>query len=141
MYVYLLNITNPKYTEKLRGKFPPPSQNNVLVCNQNILLILYHISPRPVTFLKVIDAPVEVPNIFYHTVSFKLINFSFQIFLLFVPEMSASFTSYIVSYLHCSGFVSCTRCILVFFLGFKKHKHFSSNHGLCCFNSCKPNSF
>ena len=30
------------------------------------------------------------------TVSFKLLNFSFQICLLFVPKMSASITSYIV---------------------------------------------
>jgi len=36
------------------------------------------------TFLKVTDAPIQVPNIFYHTFSFKFLNFSFQIFLLFV---------------------------------------------------------
>jgi len=45
--------------------------------------------------VKVIDVPVQVPNIFYFTVSFKFLIFGFQIFL-FVPEMSASFTPYIV---------------------------------------------
>jgi hypothetical protein len=38
------------------------------------------------------DASIQVSCIFYRTVSFKLINFGFQIFLLFVPEMSTSFT-------------------------------------------------
>jgi hypothetical protein len=43
-----------------------------------------------------VDATIQVPNIFYLTVSFKFLNFSIQIFLLFVPEMSASFTSHTV---------------------------------------------
>ena len=51
---------------------------------------------RLITFLKFIDAPIQVPNLFYLTVKFKFLNFSLQIFLLFVPEMSANFTSYIV---------------------------------------------
>jgi hypothetical protein len=46
--------------------------------------------------IKIIDAPIQVSNIFDHTVNVKLINFRFQIFLLFIPEMSASFTSYTV---------------------------------------------
>ena len=46
--------------------------------------------------LKVTDAPVQVPYIFNLAVSFKILNSGFQIGLLFVPEMSASFTSYIV---------------------------------------------
>jgi len=73
-----------------------PIQNTVGVCNQITLLILYYVSSRLVTLLEVIDAPIQVPNIFYLTVSFKSPNSSFQIFLLFVPEMSASITSYIV---------------------------------------------
>ena len=75
---------------------PPTSQNTVGVCNQITLLILYHISSRLVTLLQVTDAPKQVFDIFYLTLSFKLINFSFQTFLLFVPEMSTTFTSYIV---------------------------------------------
>ena len=65
-------------------------------CNQITLLIIYYNSSRLVTLLKVIDAPIQVPNIFYLTVRLKFLNFSFQICLLFVPEMSASITSYIV---------------------------------------------
>ena len=38
---------------------------------------------------------MQVPYIFNLTVSFKILNFGFQIGLLFVLEMSASFTSYI----------------------------------------------
>ena len=66
------------------------------VFNQITLLVLYYISSRLVTFLKVIDSPIQVSDIFYLTVSFKFINFCFQVFLLFVPELSISFTSYIV---------------------------------------------
>jgi len=74
----------------------PPSQNIVGACNQATLLVLYSVSSRLVTLLKLIDAPIKVPNIFDLRVCFKFINFSFQIFLLFVPEMSTSFTSYSV---------------------------------------------
>jgi hypothetical protein len=49
-----------------------------------------------VNILKIVDAPIQISDIVDFTVSFKFINFSFQIFHLFVPEMSASFTSYIV---------------------------------------------
>jgi len=31
-----------------------------------------------------------------------------------------------------------THCILACFLWSKKPKHSSSNHGLCCFSSCRP---
>jgi len=75
---------------------PPPIQNTVEICNQITLLILYYISSRLLTLLKVIVVSVKDSDIFYPTVSFKFINFSFQIFLLFVPEMSSSFTSDVV---------------------------------------------
>jgi len=67
---------------------PPPSQNTVVICNQINLLIPYYISCRLVT-LKITDVPIQVSDIFDHTVSFKFI-FSFQIFLPFVPEMYAA---------------------------------------------------
>ena len=51
---------------------PPLSQNTVGVYNQITLLILYYISSRLVNLLKVTDAHIQVPNIFYLTVSFKL---------------------------------------------------------------------
>jgi len=65
------------------------------VCNQITFLPFYYISSQFVTLLKFFDAAIQTPSIFYLTVSFKFLNFSFQISLLFVPEMSASFTSYI----------------------------------------------
>ena len=73
-----------------------PTQNTVGICNQITLLVLYNISSRLVILLKIIDAPIQIPNIFYLTISSKILNFSFQIFLIFVPQMSASITSYIV---------------------------------------------
>jgi len=117
----------------------PPSQNTVGVCNQITLLVLYHNSSRLVTLLKIIDALIQIPNTFYVTVSFKFLNFSFQIFLLFVPEMSTSFTFFILSTL--LWLESCIHCILACFLWSKKPKHSSTNHGLCCFNSWRPRLF
>ena len=84
------------YILQLGEIVPPPSQNTVGVCNQITILILYYISSRLLTLLKAIDSPIKVPNIFDLTVGFKFLNFSCQICLLFVPEMSASFTSYVV---------------------------------------------
>ena len=66
------------------------------VCHQVTVLILHYITSRLLPLLKVIDAPIEVPNVLNLTVSFKFLNFSSQICLLFVPEMFTNFTSYIV---------------------------------------------
>ena len=96
MYFCLPDIINPMYIQYLGEIVPPPSQNTVGVCNQITVVILHCISSRLVTLLEVIDAPLQVPNIFDLTVSFKFLNLSFQICLLFVPEMSASITSHIV---------------------------------------------
>jgi len=69
---------------------PPPNQNTLEVCNQINLLIFNYINYRLVTLLKVIDAPTEVRNIFYLTVSFQFLSFS-QIFLfLFLKCLLAS---------------------------------------------------
>jgi len=70
------------------------------VCNQITFVILHYISSRLVTLLKEIDAPIQVPNIFSLSVSFTFLNFSFQICLLYVPEMSASIASYIVQIIY-----------------------------------------
>ena len=56
------------------------------VCNQIPLLVLYYTSSRLVPLLEVINAP----DIVDLTVSFKFLNFSFQICLLFDPEMSTT---------------------------------------------------
>jgi hypothetical protein len=76
---------------------PPTGQYIVGVCNQITLLICYYINPRLVTLLKVSDATVQVSDILDITFSFKVMNFSFQIFILLVPEMSTSFRFYILS--------------------------------------------
>jgi len=84
------------YIEQLRDMFSPPSYNTLVVCKHIILLIPYYISFRLVTFLKIIGFLIQISDIFYFSVTFRFIILSFQIFLLFVREMSASFTSYIV---------------------------------------------
>jgi len=84
------------YIQQLREMVPPPSQTTVGVCNQITLPILYYISSRLVTILKVIDAPKQVPVIFDRIVTFKLTNFSFQIFVIYVAEMSTNFRSQFV---------------------------------------------
>jgi len=77
----------------------PPSQNTVAVSNQ-ITLILYYFSSGPVTLLIITDVTIKVSDICDLTVIFNFINCSFHIFLIFVPEMSASFTSYNVCLCH-----------------------------------------
>jgi hypothetical protein len=46
-----------------------------------------------VTFLKFISASVQISNIFIFIVSFKLINFVFQIFPFLDPKCSSGFMS------------------------------------------------
>ena len=71
------------YIEQLREMIPQPSQYTVGVCKQINLIIIYYISSRLTTLIKIIDAPIQVSDIFHLTVSFKFIYFIFQIFLLF----------------------------------------------------------
>jgi len=84
------------YIQLLGEMVPPPSQGTVRVCNEITLLILYYTNSRLITVFKVTDIPIQVSDVFLLTVSFKFINFSFQIFLMFVPEMCSNFMSYIV---------------------------------------------
>jgi len=77
----------------------PHSQNTVAVSYQ-ITLILYYISSQLVTLLKIIDAHIQASDICDLIDSLKFINCSFQIFLVFVPEMSTGFTSYNASLCH-----------------------------------------
>ena len=70
------------------------------VCNQLYFLVLYYNRSRLVSLLEFIKAPIQVPDIVDLTLSFKFLNFSFQICLHFVPKMSASFTSYIVQIIY-----------------------------------------
>ena len=77
VYFCLPSINYPMYIQYLGEIVPPPSQNTVGVCNQITFVILHYISSRLVTLLKVINAPIQAPNIFYLTVSFKFLKFSF----------------------------------------------------------------
>ena len=69
-------------------------------------------------------------------VSYKFLKFSFQLFFPFVPEMSVSFMPYMIQ------IICIVLAWIIYPLHFslllliKKPKHSSSNHGLCCFNSC-----
>jgi len=58
---------------------PSTNQNTVTICNQITLLILYYITFKLVTLFKVIDAPIQVPNIFNLTVTFKFLNFGYKL--------------------------------------------------------------
>ena len=88
------------YIQYLGEIFPPPRHNAVGVCNQVNFLILYYPSFRLIPLLHVINAPIQVPDIVYLTVCFQFLNFSSQICLLFVPEMSASIPSYLVQIIY-----------------------------------------
>ena len=59
------------YIEKLREMVPPLNQNTVAVSKQITLLILYSMNSRLVTILKIIDATIQVSDIFDLTVGFK----------------------------------------------------------------------
>jgi hypothetical protein len=51
----------------------PPNQDTVGICKQITLLIISYVSSRLVTLLKVTDAPIQIPNIFYLTISLCLV--------------------------------------------------------------------
>jgi hypothetical protein len=131
MYFSLPKVINPMYIQKLREMVPSPSQSTVEVCNPYILLTLYYTSSRLVKLLKIFEATVRVPDIFYLTVSLKLINFSFQIFLLFSLKclLASCVTLFRLSMLLWFG--SSNHCILACVLRSKNLEHSSSNHGLC----------
>ena len=141
MYSHLPNIINPMYIQYLGEIFLPRSQSTMGVCNQSIFVILHYISSRLVTLLKVTEAPIQVPNIFDLTVSFKFLNFSFQVCLLFwflKCLLTSHLTLFRLSTLF--GLGSCIHCILVCFLRSKEPEHSSSNRSFCCFNSCRLDS-
>jgi hypothetical protein len=73
---------------------PSPSQSTMGVSKQITFLIHYYRNARLVIALKVTDAPINVSGILGFAFSLMFITFGFQIFLLFVPGMSTSSTSY-----------------------------------------------
>jgi hypothetical protein len=90
------NITNPRYFQQPIEIIIPSIQNAVGICEQISILIHYQVSSTLVTLLKFIYAAIQVANVLVLTAFCKLITFVFQIFSLFVPEMSTGFMSYIV---------------------------------------------
>jgi len=111
---------------KSEQKSPPTISGTCFVCS------------RLVPLLEVIKAPIQVPDIVGLAGSFKYLAFSCQIcFHLFLKCLLASrFTLFRLSTMRRLG--SCIHCILACFLRSKKSKQSLSNHGLCCFNSCRP---
>ena len=105
---------------------------------RSTFLILIYVTSRLVPLLNIIDASVQIPNVVNFALSYMFLNFSSQIFLLFIPEMSANFSSYTVQIIYI------TLAWILYPLHFcpllliQKPKHSSSNQGLCCFHSCIP---
>ena len=104
------------YIQQLGEIVLPPGHNTVGVCNQISFLVLYYNSFRLVPLLKVINAPIQVPDIVDLTVTFQFLDFSFQIcILLFLKCLLASrLTLFRLSTL--LRLVSCVHCILACFL-------------------------
>ena len=77
-------------------------------------------------------------DIFYINVSFKLINFSFHIFLIF--SLNCLLASHLTLFRLSTflGFGCCNYCILAWFLGSEKRNHSSSKQFLWCFSSHRP---
>ena len=129
------------YVQQLGEIVPPPSHSNLGYCNQITHLILFYFSSRLVTLLKVNDVPIQVYNIFYLTVSSKILNLTFRhAFFLFLKCLAASRLSlFRLSTLLWLG--SCTHCSLPSFFWSNKFKQYLSKQRLCCFNSCKPRHY
>jgi hypothetical protein len=85
------------YIQYLGEIVPLPHHNAVGVCNQVTFLILYYHCSRLLPLLEIINAPIQVPDIDDLTVSFQFLSFSFQICLLFVPEMENAILSPLVA--------------------------------------------
>ena len=85
-------------------------------------------SSRLVTLLKTIDALYK-SDVLGLTVSLKFINFSFHIFIVFVPEMSTSFMSYIVWIIYITLVWILQPLLLAGFLCSKNGEHSSLHHG------------
>jgi hypothetical protein len=113
---------------------PPPTQNTVGVRDQSTFLILYY---RLVLLLQVTCSYVNL-WLFYFTVSFKSIYFSYHIFILFVPEMYISLGITLFTVPTLLWFGSYNHCSLSGFLWSKKPKLSLSNYGICCFNLYRP---
>jgi hypothetical protein len=91
-YVLLPNI----HIQLLRKVVLPPIQNIVEICKQITILIFHYVISRLVAPLKLIYSSIQVSDVLVLTVRCKLVGFVFQVFPLFILEISAGFTSCIV---------------------------------------------
>jgi hypothetical protein len=101
----LPNTPWPLYIQLLTEVIFPPSQNLSRIRKKIAPLILYELGSRLVTLLKIRYAPIQVSDVLILIVSFKPINFVFQISPFLVPEMSTSFPPYIthITFIHFTG--------------------------------------
>ena len=126
----------------MNSTFTSPTfrQELFVLGKRETLIVSKDISSRLVTILKIIDDPIHVSDIFVLTVSFKFINISFQLFLLFFLKSLLASCLILFRLSTLFSFASCTQCNLACYLLSRKSKHSASNHGLRCFNSKRPNS-
>jgi len=98
-------------------------------CNQITILILYYISSRLATLVKVIDAPIQVPNILILLLdsSSSILAFKYSFFLLPKCPPASRLTLFRLPTLLWFG--SRNHCILPYFLWSKNREHSSSIHG------------
>ena len=110
------------------------------VCKQISFPVPYYNSSRLVPLLEVINAPVLYKLltllILLLVSSSSILAFRYAFFLFLKFLLASRHTLFRLSALLRLG--SCIHCILACFLSSKKPKHSLSNHGLCCFNSCRP---
>jgi hypothetical protein len=84
--------------------------------NNNIFALFGNDSKKKLIQREFIFSSIQVSNVLVLTVRCKLINFVFQIFPLFIPEMPAGFMSYIVQIISLVWLGSCNHCNLACFL-------------------------
>jgi len=111
--IFTSSLINPAHIQQMGEMVPLPSQNIVGVCNQISLLLLYYISSRLVTLFKVIDAPIQVPDIFYFTVSsFSILTFRYSFFLFLKFLLASRLMLFVLSTLLWLGFCTLLFCFL-----------------------------
>jgi hypothetical protein len=126
------------YIQHVVKEFFSPIQDILGICYHITILILYNINYGLVPFLKFSYASVQISNIFVLIISFKLVNFAFQIFpFVFLNILLVSRLKFCrFSPLIWPGF--CNHCNLACFLWSINFEPSSSNHGLLCFSLWYP---
>ena len=118
MYVCQRDITNPMDIEQVRITVRSPSENTLRVCNQITLFVLYCISSRLVTRLKISNDPVNISFFFFlHLLlvsSSSILSFRYSFFLFVKCLLTSFLTFFRLCTLLCFG--SCNHSILAYFL-------------------------